>query len=259
MLDDISAPGTETPTRRSLSRWLPAAVVVLAIVVTPLVAPDGSTEAGPSDETLRAGAEVYSTACSACHQPGGAGLPGSFPPLADNPNVDDAAYIEDVIMNGLSGEITVNGEVFDSVMPSQSTLSDGDVAALIAYIQSGFVAPATEVAVGPVADDSSGVSGSTIMLVFAVVFGLGLVVMGRRVVAVNDRREITWVDAWMKTSVIVVFAVVGTVIVPAKVIELNAVQDLSRTAQDLLIVGIWSVAVGALLLALWFAHRERRI
>ncbi len=36
---------------------------------------------------LREGAAVYTAICSSCHQPGGAGLSGQFPPLINNPNV----------------------------------------------------------------------------------------------------------------------------------------------------------------------------
>ncbi len=70
-----------------------------------------------------------------------------------------------------------------------------------------------------------------------------LLVFGRRVVAVIDRRTVSWVDAWAKTVVIVVTLIVSIVIVPAKVLELGAVQDMSRAAQDLITVGLWSGAL----------------
>jgi mono/diheme cytochrome c family protein len=247
-----------------VSKWLPAAVVVAACVVAPLVVPSGSTEAGPSDDTLRQGAEVYSAVCSSCHQPGGAGLPGSFPPLIDNPNLDDAAYVEGVIRNGLSGEITVNGEVYDGVMPAQSTLGDADVTAVIAYIQSGFAAPAVPAAEVPASGPVAGTElpalanmGWIAALLIAV--GAGALVLGPRVLATNDRREITWLDAWMKTAVIVVGSVAVTTIIPAKVLELDTVQELPRIGQDLITVGLWGGGVAVVLLALWFAHREQRV
>ena len=263
-MPDATAQPDAEPRTRSITRWFPALIVLAAFVVAPFVRADGASEAGPTDDTLRQGAEVYSAVCSACHQPGGAGLPGSFPPLIDNPNIDDTAYVEDVIANGLTGEITVNGEVYNGVMPAQSTLSDADTAAVIAYIQAGFSAPAAPAADGEATGPAAGtdlplLADSTMYIAFAIALGLGALVMGPRIIAVIDRREVSWLDAWMKTGVIVIVAIVGTVIVPAKVIELEAVQDLSRNARDLIVVGIWSVALAGLLLGLWFAHRERRI
>lgn len=88
---------------------------------------------------------------------------------------------------------------------------------------------------------------------------LFLLIFGRRVIAVVDRREVSWMDAWAKTVVIVVVVIVSIVIVPAKVLELGAVQDMSRAAQDLITVGLWSGALVVTLFLLWYAHRERRI
>ncbi len=85
------------------------------------------------------------------------------------------------------------------------------------------------------------------------------VVLGRRVLAVNDRREITWIDAMAKSFVIVVVIIGGVVYLPARVLEVGAVQDMSRTAQDLIALGLWSGALTLTLLALWYAHRGRRI
>ena len=245
------------------ARWLPIAVVAFAVVAAPFATPAGDIEAGPSDETLREGAEVYTAVCSSCHQPGGVGLSGSFPPLIDNPNVDDAAYLEDVIRNGRTGEITVGDEVYDGVMPAQSTLSDADITSVVAYIQSGFAAPAgpaPEVSTGPAAGTELPLLSNYAMFVaFAIALGLGALVLGPRVIAAHDRREITWLDAWMKTGVIVVGLIVATTVLPAQVLELDTVQDLPRAAQDLIAVGIWAGAIVAAMWALWYAHRERRV
>ena len=94
---------------------------------------------------------------------------------------------------------------------------------------------------------------------FLIVAGLAAMVLGPRVIAAHDRREVTWVDAWLKTAVIAVGAVVVTTLIPARVLEIPTVQDLPRAAQDLIAVSLWIGGVGATLLALWYAHRERRI
>ena len=99
------------------------------------------TAAVPAQDTGE-GLAVYSASCESCHQAGGAGLPGSFPPLAGNPNVADVAYVEQVVREGVSGPIDVNGEVFDTPMPAVTTLSDDEVAAVSAYVASLAEGPA---------------------------------------------------------------------------------------------------------------------
>lgn len=252
---------------RPWSRWLPFLVLVGTLLVAPIVGMSRAAVAGtdgavPDDETLRAGAEVFNAVCASCHERGGVGVPGEFPPLVDNPNVADAAYVEDVIRNGRTGEIVVNGEVYDGVMDPQF-LSDVEITNVIAYVQSGFAAPSgpvPEIDTGPVAGtDLPLLADWTYLLAIAIALGVGALVLGPRVIAARDRREITWLDAWMKTAVIVVGLIVAVVIVPAKVLETKTVQDLPRAGQDIIALGLWSGALGLGLLALWYAHRERRI
>ena len=244
-------------------RWVPMLALALGAALAPLAGFGATAATGVDDEVLIDGAEVYSAVCSACHQPGGVGVSGSFPPLKDNPHVEDATYVEDVIRNGRTGEIIVGDTTYDGVMPAQSTLSDDDIVAVIAYIQSGFAAPA-----GPVAEVSTGpVAGTELPLlanyawIAGALIALGGValVLGPRLVGVADRRTMPWIDAWMKTAVIVVGAIVITTVAPAKVLEFETVQELPREAQDLIAVGIWSAGIAITLLALWYAHREKRI
>ncbi len=248
---------------RSLTRWMPLLTVALVVGAFPFFLAQAPAEAGPSDETLIEGAEVYTAVCASCHQAGGIGIAGQFPPLKDNPNVADAAYVDDVIRNGLDGPITVNGETYDAVMPAQPSLSDADIVNVIAYIQSGFAAPsgpAPTVDTGPVAGTQLPLLADyTILVAFLIAAGVGVLVLGPRVVAAHDRREITWFDAGLKSAVIVVGMIVGTTIIPSRVLEIETVQQLPRIAQDLIAVAVWLGALGAGLWALWYAHRERRI
>ncbi len=88
------------------------------------------------------GQEVYLTNCSSCHQPDGLGIPGSFPPLSGNPNVQDSAYVRTVVTEGLSGPIEVLGEAFDGVMPPFANLSDAEIDEVTEYIQADVFVPA---------------------------------------------------------------------------------------------------------------------
>lgn len=260
MPTDVSSSATARAGR--WHRWSPVLGLAVALLLAPLAGLGADAAVQPDDDTLRAGAEVYSSVCASCHQPGGVGLAGRYPPLVDNPNVNDA-HLRDVIRNGLSGPITVNGETYDGVMPAQSTLSDDDVDVVVAYILSGFAAPsapAPEISTGPVAGTELPILANYAWIAaFLIAAGLVALVLGPRVVAAHDRRTLPWTDAWLKTAVIAVGAILVTVIVPAQVLEVETVQALPRAAQDLIAVGLWAVGVGVTILALWYAWRERRI
>jgi mono/diheme cytochrome c family protein len=80
------------------------------------------------------GADLYATHCAGCHQPGGEGITGTFPPLADNPAAADADYVATVIVEGKTGPIEVLGVQYDAAMPAVAGLSDDQVAALAAHV-----------------------------------------------------------------------------------------------------------------------------
>lgn len=214
------------------------------------------------DEQLRLGATVYAQICASCHQAGGVGLEGPFPPLIDNDNVDDATYVESVITNGRQGEIIVNGVTYDGVMPSFSTLSDDDTLAVIAFIQNDFAAPTVSdvAAVGPAAGTKlPPLSNMTYVLAFAMTAGLIVLVLAPRVLSENDRLDTPWLDAWLKAAVIVSGAIILTVIIPDWAVKNSTVTSLSRFAQDLIGVSLWLLGMVVVLWSLWYAHRRSRV
>ncbi len=96
-------------------------------------------------EKISNGKQIFSTTCFACHQSEGQGIPNSFPPLAksDYLNADSKRAIK-TILHGLSGEVTVNGKKFNSVMPAQN-LSDDEIANVLTYIYSSWGNNKTEI------------------------------------------------------------------------------------------------------------------
>lgn len=89
-------------------------------------------------EQIKSGKAIFGTTCFACHQSEGQGVPNAFPPLAksDYLNADPKRAIQ-VVMKGLSGEITVNGKKINSVMPSQN-LSDDEIADVLTYVYNSW-------------------------------------------------------------------------------------------------------------------------
>jgi nitrite reductase (NO-forming)/hydroxylamine reductase len=87
------------------------------------------------DARIKAGAQVYTTACLACHQESGAGLPGAFPPLAKSDFLlKNPKRAIEIVMKGLQGEIMVNGVQYNSVMPAMPQLSDQEIADVLTYV-----------------------------------------------------------------------------------------------------------------------------
>lgn len=90
------------------------------------------------------GKSVYDRHCAACHQAGGTGVPGAFPPLAGHVPALLAApsgrvYVEHVVLDGLQGAITVRGNTFDGVMPAWGPqLTDGQVADVLNYVSTAW-------------------------------------------------------------------------------------------------------------------------
>lgn len=87
-------------------------------------------------ERIARGEQLYREVCAACHMPDGRGVPGNFPPLAasDYLNADVSRAIL-AVARGLRGEIRVNGETYNSVMPSLN-LSAGEIANVLTFVYS---------------------------------------------------------------------------------------------------------------------------
>jgi mono/diheme cytochrome c family protein len=97
----------------------------------------GAGEASAFDGSQ--GRALYITRCASCHLPEGQGQPGVAPPLRDR--IRDCAlqpagwrYLARVVTFGLVGPIDIGGTQFDGVMPSFSTLSAEERAAILNYV-----------------------------------------------------------------------------------------------------------------------------
>ncbi|MFA5520665.1 MAG: cytochrome D1 domain-containing protein [Castellaniella sp.] len=109
---------------------------------------------GMAAETTHAqGAKAYQAQCAACHQAEGQGLTGAFPPLADSDYLKALAPDELVsqILNGLTGEITVNGVVYNSIMPPMPQINDEDVAGIVNFVYAKWTDVKSDVTAADVA------------------------------------------------------------------------------------------------------------
>ena len=85
------------------------------------------------------GAQLFDTSCAFCHQAGGVGVPGQFPRLAGRvgeiaSKPEGKKFLPQILLNGMSGRVTVDGEQILGIMPGFDTMSDDDMAAVLTYL-----------------------------------------------------------------------------------------------------------------------------
>jgi nitrite reductase (NO-forming) len=86
------------------------------------------------EDQIKFGRNIYQQNCAACHQADGKGIPRAFPPLANSDYFNaDWKRVIDVVKNGKSGAITVNGTPYNGVMPSLG-MSEEDIANVLTYV-----------------------------------------------------------------------------------------------------------------------------
>ncbi|MHC5226538.1 cytochrome D1 domain-containing protein [Ignatzschineria sp. LJL83] len=114
------------------------------------------------------GQQAYETYCAACHQVEGQGLAGAFPPLADSDYLKSKKPLEIAaqIFHGLSGEITVNGVVYNNIMPPMPHVSDESAAKIVNYVFSRWVgaeANLTKQDMAPLRDNSAPIKKTEVL------------------------------------------------------------------------------------------------
>ena len=104
------------------------------------------------EQQVAAGKALFNGTCSVCHQDNGVGIPNVFPPLAASDFLAaDRKRAMHVVLNGLSGAVTVNGQTFNSVMPPMSQLNDDEIANILTFVLNSWGNPGGRVNVTEVA------------------------------------------------------------------------------------------------------------
>lgn len=83
---------------------------------------------------------IFTGVCLPCHQAGGEGLEGRYPPLAGSEWLaKDASIPVRILLNGLRGPIVARGKLVDGEMPQLGNqLGDAEIAAVLTYVRSSF-------------------------------------------------------------------------------------------------------------------------
>ncbi len=115
----------------------------------------GVTPLSPDQLALMQQGEAFYAGCATCHGRDGKGVAGLAPALADASWVTGPPeWLGRIILQGMTGPVEVNGEVFDGVMPphgQQPQLDDATLAGLMTYLRRSWGHTADPVTVSQVA------------------------------------------------------------------------------------------------------------
>jgi mono/diheme cytochrome c family protein len=101
--------------------------------------PPKTAAAAPAAPAKVDGATLFKDQCAPCHQENAQGMAGQFPPLAHNADLFlSPDYPVRVVLFGLGGKITVNGQTIDNAMPPLDVLNDQQIAAVVNYVRDNF-------------------------------------------------------------------------------------------------------------------------
>ena len=90
------------------------------------------------EKSKKRGEDIYLSYCITCHMDKGQGIQGAFPPLANSDYLmADKERAISTIINGLTEEITVNGQVYFGEMTPQD-LNDQEVADVLNFIMNSW-------------------------------------------------------------------------------------------------------------------------
>jgi mono/diheme cytochrome c family protein len=94
---------------------------------------------GAMPARAQTGEMIFNDICSGCHQVGTTGVPGEYPRLAGRANKIAAdpkgrVFLTQLVLTGMSGAITVDGNHILGLMPNFDAMSDEDLAAALNYV-----------------------------------------------------------------------------------------------------------------------------
>lgn len=95
----------------------------------------------PADlaKSVAKGKSVYANNCMNCHMEDGKGIANAFPPLAKSDYLKKPAKdLIAVVLKGQSGEVKVNGVVYNGNMPAQDYLMDEEIADVLNYVSNSW-------------------------------------------------------------------------------------------------------------------------
>lgn len=118
-------------------RLIPVNVVIAALLFI-LLSLD-LDQSKPPPAVMEKGKAIYGKECLSCHQPDGLGVQGMNPPLAQTEWVlGPKNRLINIVVNGLTDPIEIDGDTFHNPMPPHPHLTDQEVADVLTYVRNSF-------------------------------------------------------------------------------------------------------------------------
>ncbi len=92
----------------------------------------------PLQESMKRGKDIYAMHCQNCHMENGQGMEGVNPPVAKTTYLKETKKNIGIILNGQTGEVTVNGKKYDAIMRPLNYLDDEQIADVLNYIRNNW-------------------------------------------------------------------------------------------------------------------------
>jgi mono/diheme cytochrome c family protein len=93
----------------------------------------------PIQASITRGKQVYLQVCLACHQVDAGGVQGMTPTLVKTTYVlGPKTPLIKIVLNGMTGAVTINGDDFHNVMAPHSDLTDQQIADVLTYVRNNF-------------------------------------------------------------------------------------------------------------------------
>jgi mono/diheme cytochrome c family protein len=123
--------------------FLDMALIPPAAVGSTGVGMAGAERAAPSQSALQAstarGKQVYLQQCLACHMATAVGVEGMNPPLIKTKFVlGDKPTLVKIVLNGMKGNVDIDGDTYHGVMAPHSDLTDLQIADVLTYVRNSF-------------------------------------------------------------------------------------------------------------------------
>ena len=108
---------------------------------------NASEHRSPEEQQVALGQRVYQQQCVTCHQAGGRGVGGVYPPLHETKwTTGDKGRLIRLVLHGMEGPMKVKGQRYNQRMRSLSYLTDEQIAAVLTYVRQRFGNDASAVA-----------------------------------------------------------------------------------------------------------------
>jgi len=102
----------------------------------------------PAQASIMRGKQVYLQVCLACHMADAGGVQGMNPPLIKTKYVLGLkAPLIKIVLNGMTGDLDINGDTYHNVMAPHSDLTDQQIADVLTYVRNSFGNKASAVTV----------------------------------------------------------------------------------------------------------------